>query len=105
VADLISTAPSVQRTGPEDSWVKAATILPRNSVQFASAVAFVLNKEAELKGIANRANSDLILGLEFSEDGSYCTINSRACTKLGQTLKTFIEGISSASTNITVREL
>ena len=105
VADLISTAPSVQRTGPEDSWVKAATILPRNSVQFASAVAFVLNKEAELEGIASRANSDLILGLEFSEDGSYCTINSRACTKLGQTLKTFIEGISSASTNITVREL
>lgn len=105
VADLISTAPSVQRTGAENSWVKAATILPRNSVQFASAVAFLLNKEAELKGIANLANSDLILGLEFSEDGGYCTINLRACTKLGQTLKTFMKGISSPSTNITVREL
>lgn len=103
--ELTSTTPSVQRAGPDDSWVKAATTLPRNSVQFASAVAFVMNKETELKGIANRAKSDLILGLDFSEGGGYCTINSRACTKLGQTLKTFMQGISSASANITVRKL
>jgi len=105
VTDLISTTPSVQRTRPDDSWVKATAVLSRNSVQFASAVAFVMNKETELKGIANHAKSDLILGLKFSEGGGYCVINSRACTKLGQILKTFMQGISSASANITVREL
>lgn len=104
VNDLISTLPSVQRANPHDPWKHATATLPPDSVQFASAAAFIISSETELQTIAPHAAADLVLGFEFNNGGGFCTIHVRACTGLGNTLSAFIRSLPSANANITIRE-
>lgn len=104
VADLISTLPSVQRANSSNSWSHATTVFPLNSVQFASAVAFITSNPDELRNVSKHCATDFVMGFEFNEDCASCSIQVRACTELGRNLLIFMQSIARFHNNITMSE-
>jgi len=102
IAYLSSTLPSIQRNAQEEFWAHATVLLPPESVQFASAVAFVASTKTDLDRIAQRAGTDVVFGLEFGDSGKNCTIRAHGRTVLGRTISDFMRSISVASANITI---
>jgi len=101
VVDLFSRSPSVQRK-VDEIWTRATVLLPSESIQFASAVAFVVNAKIDLDRIAQRAGTDIIFGLEFSDGGKQCTIHTHGRTALGRIILDFMQGISAVDANIAI---
>jgi hypothetical protein len=91
--DLISTMPSIRRQTPAGRWNHATTLLTTNSVQFVSAVAFVADPRADLNQIAQRARTDIVFSLEFTNGGGSCTIHAYVESDLGRKLIDFVQSI------------
>ena len=100
VADLISTVPSIRRQAQAGPWNYATTLLTADSVQFVSAVAFVGDARTDLGRIAQRARTDIVFSLEFSDDGRSCAIHTHAESDLGRNIVDFVHTILPAGGTI-----
>ncbi len=102
--ELCSTSPTAQRSVSRDTWSRATASLPPQSIQFASAAAFVMHSINDLQQASRLSATDLILGLQFAAGGRTCTIYVHPCTELGQAVANFMKAISRNTANIDVRQ-
>jgi len=102
VVDLISTMPSIRRQTQSGPWDHATISLTANSVQFVSAVAFVGDPRADLGQIAQRAHTDLVFSLEFTNGGRGCTVHVHVESDLGRIIVDFVRSVLPAGCSISL---
>lgn len=93
IENLISSVPSIRRQTQTGTWNHATEIFASDSAQFVSAVAFVGNAMTNLENIAQRAGTDIVFSLGFTDGGKFCTIRTHVESDLGREIVDLIQSI------------
>jgi hypothetical protein len=102
ISELIQTPASVIRKTKHSTWIHSDTSLNESEFLMASAVAFKADSDIQITQVENRANTDLLISLEFTKGGEHCYIKLIPSTNLGGEIAKFMESITLDSTNISV---
>ncbi len=93
VTGLISTIPSINRQVQAGQWNHATKSLAVNSVQFVSAAAFIGDKRTDLGKMAQRADTDIVFSLEFTDRGRNCIVHTQVQSPLGEKVIGFLHRV------------
>ena len=103
LTQLLSTPASCERPHGAKDWKHSDQTISVEDIQFGTAVAFLGNDPASIRKVLAQSESDMALGLHFSEDAKVCEIMIISNTELGKTIGKFIEEITSNSKLVVAR--
>lgn len=84
VSGLMGAPPNVLKSDTDNVWQENLVTFDRNRVQFISAAAFLLNRDAELQEVNGCAGADIILGFQFESTNGTCHIKTLATSDAGK---------------------
>lgn len=102
VTALMSYPASIQRENQNSAWDNQTALLDSADYEHASAAAFLLRNQAELKTTAAKAAVDLTLGFEFATDGNSCQLHCFASTPLGEIVLQWLLTLDTKAINVTI---
>lgn len=88
VQELISSSPSAEREYPNGIWKRSSKAIDLTKYEFASAAAFLVNKDEEISKVCDVAGADLIFGIKLNDSDKSAEIvlatNSQLAKDLSQ---------------------
>ena len=101
---LLSFPASTERISNENAhWQHSDLTLNPSSFLLASGVGFLIKGTSDLNNVREKADADLVIGLQFSEDKIDCAIRLVPCTNMGQAIANFIENIPIGNIGLSVQ--
>ena len=106
MAHLLGSPATVERdTFGTGGWRHSQSTVDPDEFRFASAAAFNVTGRDVLPSINGKANTDLLFGLRFANDGSACEVQLFPGTDVGNEIAEFISGIDEEKSGISTRIL
>ena len=102
VYELTLSAASIERTDSTAAWSHSTHSVAAGDIELASAVAFIPTASTHMQDVAEKAESDLIMGCTFDLTLGICHLELLPTTPIGQTLADFMKQQTSPTIRITV---
>lgn len=100
---LFKSAPSIQRAKKRDPWAIYGDAWATQAVSFISAGAYLSDSNDPFRGLPDRTNLDLQIGVSFSADASRCELHLRGDTAKGRALVTYLAALPAWGQFVTVK--
>lgn len=97
---LFASTPSIVRDRRGAPWRHFAGTAPTSPLEVATAAAFVSRGEEDLRGVAARAQVDLVIAARFGARDGACVLRLHAPTALGKSLAAAISAIGGGQLDI-----
>lgn len=102
VEDLVDFPANVaKQTTADAKWHEPPNRFDQSGFTYVSAVAFLMRNADELARAATKSNSDLQIGLEFSDDGS-CVVHIRPTTDMGKIVAEYMTTLPVATIGVSI---
>lgn len=105
IETLLTTPASIERERGTLAWTHSTAAISPGEFRMASAVAFVASGVFNLETMASTTGADLILALDFGQDGSACTVRLSATSALGEDVARRMAHIDALALGISVVRL
>lgn len=101
VAELVATAPSVERSQTTE-WKHYAGTTHWRPPDIATGAAFVVNREEDVGTVIETANVDVVFGFQFPPTNDRCTILVHALTPKGAVIGRFLSSLNLDAVHMTL---
>ena len=96
-------ASAERRNNANTRWQHSNSTLGSSEFRLASGVGFLIQRPNDLKNVQEKSDADIVLGIQFSEDGTTCEIHLVPCTNTGLPVATLINNIPMGNFGLSVQ--